>query len=109
MPYDENFWPDLMAGRTDYPGRLAMILPMTEDFAQWERHPAGEELIVMLTGAMDVILDEAGGERTIKLDTGQAMLVPQGIWHRGVIRAPGKALFVTEGEGTEHRPIGEAE
>lgn len=105
----ETFWPDLISGKAHYPGRLMMTFPMTEDFPHWERHPAGEEVIVMLSGSMDVILDEAGGPRTVRLETGQAMLVPKNVWHRGIVIEPGEALFVTEGEGTDHRPITEDE
>lgn len=100
-----DFWGELMRGERDYPGRLAMVLPMTGDFSNWERHPAGEELLVMLSGSMDVILEEAEGERTVRLETGRAMLVPTGTWHRAVMIEPGEVLFVTEGEGTEHKPI----
>lgn len=109
VPVSETFWPDLISGKTAYPGRLVMTFPMTEDFPHWERHPQGEEVIVMLSGAMDVILDEPDANRTVRLETGQAMLVPKNIWHRGVVVEPGEALFVTEGEGTDHRPITEDE
>lgn len=102
-----DFWGDLTSGRQVYPGRLAMVLPMTGDFPHWERHPAGEELLVMLSGAMDVILEEESGERTVRLEAGQAMLIPTGVWHRAVMLEPGETLFVTEGEGTEHKPIEE--
>jgi len=59
----------------------------------------------VLSGAMDFILEEEGGERTVRVGRGQAILVPKNVWHRGVVVEPGEALFVTEGEGTEHRPI----
>jgi quercetin dioxygenase-like cupin family protein len=75
------------------------------DFPHWERHPAGEELVVVMSGAIDFILEEPAGERTVRVSAGQAILVPTGVWHRGVVIEPGKALFVTEGEGTQHKPI----
>ena len=100
-----RFWAELASGHRAYPGRLAMVLPMAEDFAHWERHPHGEELIVMLSGSCDLILQPDGGETRIRLDAGRAVLVPTGVWHRAEIVEPGEALFVTEGEGTEHKPI----
>jgi mannose-6-phosphate isomerase-like protein (cupin superfamily) len=103
-----DFWGDLASGRKVYPGRIAMVLAMTGDFPHWERHPAGEELVMMLSGRMDVILEEPEGERAVPLGPGEAVLVPAGVWHRGVVHEPGEALFVTEGEGTEHKPIGDA-
>ena len=45
------------------------------------------------------------GERRVALASGQACLVPRGVWHRVVVREPGRLLFVTYGEGTQHRPL----
>ena len=39
------------------------------------------------------------------LRAGEAMINPKGTWHRGVVREPGSALFITSGFGTEHRPM----
>lgn len=100
-----EFWAELAAGNRHFPGRLAMVLPMAEDFAHWERHPAGEELIVMLSGACLLIIETEAGETRTRLEAGKAVLVPTGAWHRAEILEPGEALFVTEGEGTQHRPI----
>ena len=104
IPVDDRFWPDLISGKLTIAGRLVSAYAM-HDFPHWERHPAGEELIVALSGAMDIILEEEGGERTVSLTAGRAFLVPKRVWHRGIVTAPGDALFVTEGEGTEHKPI----
>ena len=102
----ERFWPDLMSGRRQIEGRLVMASDVTEDAGHWERHPAGEELVVLLAGAVDFILDEPDGERTVALrESGEAVLVPPGIWHRFAVRQPGRLLFVTPGEGTTHRPV----
>ncbi len=100
-----DFWTDLMSGQRVYPGRMAMVLPMREDFAHWERHPAGEELILMLSGRCTVIIETDTGEDQTVLEAGKACLVPTGAWHRAIIHEPGEALFVTEGEGTEHRAL----
>jgi mannose-6-phosphate isomerase-like protein (cupin superfamily) len=104
IPVTETFWPDMIEGRLALKGRLVSAYEI-HDFPHWERHPAGEELIVMLSGAMDIILEEPGGLRTVSVGAGQAFLVPKNVWHRGIVRAPGRALFVTEGAGTEHKPI----
>lgn len=100
-----EFWAELASGERRYPGRLAMVLPMTEDFSNWERHPAGEELIVMLSGACTLIIETEAGEARTRLDAGKAVLVPAGAWHRAEILDPSEALFVTEGEGAEHKPV----
>jgi mannose-6-phosphate isomerase-like protein (cupin superfamily) len=72
---------------------------------EWEVHPAGDELLYLLTGAIDAVLDEPGGEREVNLRGGQALLVPQGVWHRLILRQPSDLLFITPVSGTLHRPV----
>jgi mannose-6-phosphate isomerase-like protein (cupin superfamily) len=72
---------------------------------EWEVHPAGDELLYLLTGAIDAVLDEPGGEREVNLRGGQALLVPQGVWHRLILRQPSDLLFITPVSGTRHRPV----
>lgn len=100
-----QFWADLSDGRCAYPGRLAMILPMVDDFPHWERHPQGEELIIMLAGVCLLIVETDAGDVRTRLEAGQAVLVPAGAWHRAEVLEPGEALFVTEGEASEHRQL----
>jgi mannose-6-phosphate isomerase-like protein (cupin superfamily) len=73
--------------------------------SEWERHPAGEELVCLLSGEVDLILDEAAGERCVELREGTGFIVPRGVWHRFVRRGPCDVLFVVRGAGTELRPV----
>jgi len=75
---------------------------------EWEMHPGGDEVLYLLAGALDVVLEEPGGERTFGLEGGQACLVPRGVWHRLVLRRPSDLLFVTPARGTRHRAVGTA-
>ena len=77
----------------------------TEHWTSWERHPAGDEVVVQLSGAMDLILEEADGERTVSLKGRAAVIVPRGVWHTAHVFEPSEAIFITRGEGTEHRPL----
>jgi len=70
-----------------------------------EMHPHGDELLLLLSGALDVILDLPEGERTIPLTTGGACLVPCGVWHRLTMRQPSDLVFVTPPTGTQVRPL----
>jgi mannose-6-phosphate isomerase-like protein (cupin superfamily) len=72
---------------------------------EWEVHPAGDELLYLLTGAIDAVLEEPDGERLVSLRGGQACLVPQGVWHRLILRQPSDLLFITPASGTRHRPV----
>lgn len=85
-------------------GRLVTITPQTETWSTWERHPAGDELVVLLSGRVDVVQELDGLEVTTTLVPGTAMINPRGVWHRGVVHEPGTGLFITPGRGTEHKP-----
>ncbi|HJQ58149.1 MAG TPA: cupin domain-containing protein [Vineibacter sp.] len=104
VPVGADFWQTIDA-RTDLEeGRLVMVNRMADDWPHWEMHPAGDEIVYLLSGAMDLVLDEAGGARTVRLRAGEAVIVPKGIWHRGIVHRAGEALFITPGAGTQHRP-----
>jgi oxalate decarboxylase/phosphoglucose isomerase-like protein (cupin superfamily) len=73
-----------------------------------ERHPAGEELVMLLSGAATLVLeDESGQEQSVHLsDPGSYVLVPRNVWHTARTSVPTTMLFLTPGAGTEHRPVG---
>jgi hypothetical protein len=60
------------------------------DWPTWERHPAGDELVCLLSGSATLVLD---GDRG------------QGTWHTARTRVASNMLFVTPGEGTENKPL----
>jgi mannose-6-phosphate isomerase-like protein (cupin superfamily) len=59
-----------------------------------EVHPDGDELVVVLAGALDVMIDDGPNESTIALDAGRAAVIPRRTWHRLVMREPGRLLFI---------------
>jgi quercetin dioxygenase-like cupin family protein len=87
-------------------GRLVCITAQEHTWPTWERHPAGEELVVVLSGRIELLQDMAGEQRVVALGPGQAIVNPVGVWHTARVLEPGQALFVTPGRGTEHRPAG---
>ena len=105
VPVGEDFWATIDQ-RTDLDaGRLVMAMHMTEDWDHWEMHPAGEEVLFLLWGDMDFILDTPVGEQQTRLTQGQALIVPRGVWHRALVLEPSNLLTITPGEGTQHRPL----
>jgi mannose-6-phosphate isomerase-like protein (cupin superfamily) len=86
-------------------GRLVMIGHEDATWTSWERHPLGDELVVLLSGRVDVVQEVDGAERVVPLTAGMALVNPAGTWHRAVVHEAGEALFVTPGFGTEHRPL----
>lgn len=87
-------------------GRLVTASRFTADWPHWEMHPAGEELVVLASGAVDLVLEDSRGERkTIPLRGRGALLIPRGTWHFAKVHEPSEMWFVTYGEGTQHRGI----
>ncbi|HMO76653.1 MAG TPA: cupin domain-containing protein [Sphingopyxis sp.] len=83
-----------------YIGGIAM-----RESTGWEMHPDGDEVLTLLSGQFDIVLDEQGVERVIALTPGKSAIVPQGVWHRMVINEPGELLFLTPGDTTQHKPL----
>jgi mannose-6-phosphate isomerase-like protein (cupin superfamily) len=85
--------------------RLVCVTPQLATWDSWERHPGGEEVVFLISGRVDMILDIEGVEHVIALHPGQAMINPCNVWHTSRVLEPGSALFITPGLGTEHRPL----
>ena len=100
----ERFWEEI-GGRADLQeGRLVTAFHWEEDWPNWERHPAGDEIVFVLWGRAELVLEEDGGERVVALPSGHACIVPRGVWHTARVPEPTNALAITRGAGTEHRP-----
>jgi uncharacterized cupin superfamily protein len=87
-------------------GRLVCVVPQDATWDGWERHPAGEELVVLLSGRVDLIQERDGAAHVLEMRPGHAIVNPANVWHTARVHEPGLALFITPGEGTEHRPLG---
>jgi len=85
-------------------GRLVVIGADHGTWTSWERHPAGEELVVKLSGAATLLQEIDGSVRAVELSAGLAAVNPRGVWHTVDVHEPGESLFITPGRGTEHRP-----
>lgn len=68
-----------------------------------EVHPAADEVLYLVSGAIDVVLDESDAERVIALEAGQAAIVPRGVWHRLVMRRAGRLLFINSRTAMQSR------
>jgi len=86
-------------------GRLIGKTGQSKDWDQWERHPAGDEILVLLSGEMDLVLDMPKGEERARVRAGETFVVPKGVWHRAIVHKAGELMFITPGAGTEHRPV----
>src|SRR5581483_4739596 len=81
---DDSFWPDVMAGK--HPelekGWLVGAFPMEADWPAWEMHPEGEEVLTLLSGEIEMIVEEGGAESRIVMKPGRTFVMPRGAWHR---------------------------
>ncbi len=104
----QSFWEELAAGRQSQleQGRLLTAFTFSEPWSMWERHPAGEELVMLLSGEVTVVLEVSGQEQPVQLtEPGTYVLVPRNVWHTARTSTPTTMLFLTPGAGTEHRPV----
>lgn len=90
-----------------FKGRLLVSsFSFESDWGTWEIHPAGDEIVCLLSGDVLMILDRNGVEETVHLrDPGSFVIVPKGTWHTARTSVATKMLFVTPGEGTQNKPV----
>jgi mannose-6-phosphate isomerase-like protein (cupin superfamily) len=75
-----------------------------------EVHPDGDEFLYVVSGAMDLILDDGddravGVETKVVLRAGDAYVVPRGVWHRLESVEPSYLIHVTPGPNGGYRPL----
>ena len=86
-------------------GRLVSQYSFTESWPSWEMHPHGSELVICTAGAMVLTQEWPDGRReTVTLNSGDYAINPPGVWHIADVIEPATAIFITAGEGTQHRP-----
>jgi quercetin dioxygenase-like cupin family protein len=85
-------------------GRLVLMGSGDTSWTSWERHPAGEELVVVTSGRLTLVQEIDGEERRAELRAGEAVVNPRNVWHTADIDEPCTTLFITPGIGTEHKP-----
>lgn len=86
-------------------GRLVSQYAFTESWTSWEMHPAGAEVVICVAGAMVLAQELADGQVvTTPLAAGDYAINPPGVWHTADVAESAIAIFITAGEGTEHRP-----
>lgn len=107
LPVGQSFWPDLMAGKygSFHHEYLVTTSSFDENWPAWENHPNGDELVFLLSGAVDFILDLPTGQQVVQVrKPGDYAFVPKGTWHTANPLQPTTMLFITAGEGTQGKP-----
>lgn len=71
--------------------------------SHWEVHPDGDELLYLLSGSMDVVIESEGKNKVITLASFSSCIVPKETWHQTIAREPCSLPFITPGKDTQHR------
>ncbi|MFZ2999352.1 MAG: cupin domain-containing protein [Undibacterium umbellatum] len=75
------------------------------DWTSWEMHPQADEFVYLLSGRADFLIELDDTVEYIHMKAGEAVLVPKGRWHTAKVFAESRMLFMTRGEGTQHKPV----
>lgn len=103
LPVGADFWQTL-AANPDMRGTLISAYTFEGDWTSWERHPKGDEVVVCTQGAMTMLLELPGGVERVPLAAGEAVIVSANTWHTANVPSVSRGLFITFGEGTDHKP-----
>ncbi|MBS0504314.1 MAG: cupin [Proteobacteria bacterium] len=86
-------------------GRLVSMYTFTENWTSWEMHPAGDEVVICVAGTMTLHQEKPDGTaETLTLVAGEYAINAPDVWHTADIDESATAVFITAGEGTQHRP-----
>lgn len=87
-------------------GRLVSQHSFAESWDSWEMHPLGSEVVICTQGAMALVQEYPDGHvEQHQLAAGDYAINEPGVWHTAdVVTSPATAIFITAGEGTQHRP-----
>ena len=107
-PFDGMEWYEAYGNRHAADGREGRLVSQhtfTEGWPTWEMHPLGDEMVICTSGEM-VLRQEFpdGRQKEVTLRAGEYAINPPGVWHIADIETEATAVFITAGEGTQHRP-----
>jgi mannose-6-phosphate isomerase-like protein (cupin superfamily) len=90
--------------------QLICCYQFDQSWPSWERHPAGDETVILLSGRVTVVLQQdnigQSDEQLVLLEKpGDFVIVPKNTWHSARTEVNSKLLFITPGEGTQHKPL----
>jgi mannose-6-phosphate isomerase-like protein (cupin superfamily) len=106
LPGGEAFWGQPEAEIERWGGGwLVSEFEFAADWPNWEMHPNADEFVYLISGAVELHLEQADGVRTVTIEGSGAVLVPRGIWHTAKVRASSRMLHITRGSGTALRPV----
>jgi mannose-6-phosphate isomerase-like protein (cupin superfamily) len=101
---DPSYWATAVERPELADGRVLSVFDYQADWTWWERHPLGDEFVFVLTGELEVLLDDGHRQWSVELSPGTAAIVPRGTWHSARVPKPSTVLFITPTPAkTDHR------
>lgn len=102
----DSFW-SLAAEKLDAIGENWLITEFyfDEDWRTWEMHPNGEEIVYLLSGKMDLILEKDGILQTIELRSKGSVIIPRNTWHTAKVFEASNMLVITLGKETQVKEV----
>jgi mannose-6-phosphate isomerase-like protein (cupin superfamily) len=105
LDHRETMWTYAVSGVYGDVSRLIVRRAVTADWTSWEMHPAGDEVIMLLEGDIELQIECEGQHTSVVLDQQQSFArIPRGAWHTLSVQRPATLLFVTPEAGTRQRP-----
>lgn len=106
-PVDAQLYQRLAENYDDFQGHmLVSSYQFHQDWTQWEIHPAGDEVVILLSGEATILLEHTDGVSHITLrHANDTCIIPCNTWHTAQIAKDATLLFVTPGAGTRHRAL----
>jgi mannose-6-phosphate isomerase-like protein (cupin superfamily) len=100
-----TLWQELDERYAGFKGRvLVSCFAFDKDWDTWEMHPAGDEVVCLLSGRASFEFEGRGHVAELSVP-GSFLLVPRGTWHTAHTTVPTKMLFITPGEGTRDKAL----
>ena len=97
--YEQQFSSDGAAGR------LVSWHSFDSSWDSWEMHPQGDEVVLCVNGAIELIQELDGRLVTTPLAPGQWIVNKAGTWHTANLTegSTTSCVFITSGLGTQHK------
>ncbi|MFK2874457.1 cupin domain-containing protein [Dyella lipolytica] len=70
--------------------------------SEWERHPSGDEVVLVLDGTTTIVLLKNAIEERAFLTEKELVVIPAGVWHRFEDSERLKVMTITP-QPTDHR------
>ncbi|MEZ5491207.1 MAG: cupin domain-containing protein [Gammaproteobacteria bacterium] len=85
-------------------GLLVMQETSDANWSHWESHPAGHELVIVISGSGTFFQKLNGRIIEMPVRAGDVVINPPGVWHTADIRETLTAIYITPCPDTCHEP-----